>query len=110
MEEKFGRGDIIWVQFNPTRGSEQKGRRPAVVLSPESYNSKSSLMIVVPITRIAKGYPFEVDIKARNVSGVVLTDQIRTIDWRARAVQKVGRVSDEKLRIIGRHLNLLLPT
>ena len=79
------RGDIVWLAFDPQIGSEQAGRRPALVLSPESYNRKVGLALFCPITTKAKGYPFEVilpdSIKA---SGVILSDQIRNLDWKAR--------------------------
>ena len=109
MEEKFGRGDIVWINFSPTQGHEQQGKRPAVVLSPEIYNKKASLMIVAPIANKQKGYAFEVNIELKNISGVVLTDQIRTIDWQARNVQKTGKVSESVMQKISHHLKLLLP-
>ncbi|MFT4283177.1 MAG: endoribonuclease MazF [Candidatus Woesearchaeota archaeon] len=109
MEKKFGRGDIIWIDFSPTKGHEQHGRRPGVVLSPSNYNEKSGLLIVVPITNTQKGYSFEVDFHHEKITGVILTDQIRTIDWKARQVQKAGVVSENVLKQIGHHLKLLLP-
>ena len=109
MEEKFGRGDVVWINFSPTQGHEQQGKRPAVVLSPEIYNKKAGLMIVAPITNKQKGYPFEVNIESKNVSGVVLTDQIRTIDWKARKVKKTGEVSESIMQKISHYLKLLLP-
>jgi mRNA interferase MazF len=79
------RGDIVWLQFDPQAGHEQAGRRPALVISPESYNSMVGLALMCPITSKVKGYPFEVmlpdDLK---VTGVVLADQIKSLDWRAR--------------------------
>ena len=109
MEKKFGRGDIVWIDFSPTKGHEQHSKRPAVVLSPENYNKKSCLIIVAPITNKQKGYPFEVDVDSKNISEVVLTDQIRTIDWQARNVQKAGKVSKNTMNKISHHLRLLLP-
>ena len=109
MEKKFGRGDIIWIDFSPTKGHEQYGKRPGLVLSPRNYNEKSGLLIVVPITNKQKGYPFEVDFHHDEITGVILTDQIRTIDWKARKVQKAGVVSENVLKQIGHHLKLLLP-
>lgn len=72
-------GDIIWVDFNPTVGHEQAGKRPALVLSPSSYNAKTSLLVACAMTSEAKGYPFEVPIPD---GGVVLADQVKCIDWR----------------------------
>ncbi|MBI5879789.1 MAG: endoribonuclease MazF [Chloroflexi bacterium] len=79
------RGDIVWLTFTPQAGHEQAGRRPAVVLSPEPYNRKVGLAILCPITSQRKGYPFEVEIPAGlPVSGVILSDQVKCLDWRAR--------------------------
>ena len=79
------RGDIVWLTFNPQAGHEQSGRRPAIILSPDSYNARVGLALVCPITNQAKGYPFEVSIPSGlSVSGVVLADQIRNLDWQVR--------------------------
>lgn len=79
------RGDAVWLQFNPQAGSEQAGRRPAVVISPEAYNGRVGLMICCPITNQQKGYPFEVALPDDvGVTGVILSDQVKSLDWRAR--------------------------
>lgn len=79
------RGDLLWIEMNPKAGHEQAGRRPALVLSPASYNGKVGLAICCPITNQTKGYPFEVALPARmQASGVVLADQVKRLDWRAR--------------------------
>ena len=79
------RGDAIWIDFIPQTGHEQAGRRPAVVLSPESYNGKTGLAILCPITNQVKGYPFEVAISTGlGVTGVILADQVKSMDWRVR--------------------------
>lgn len=79
------RGDVVWLTFDPQAGHEQAGVRPAVVLSPRTYNERSSLIVVVPVTRQIKGYPFEVVLPADlPVTGAVLSDQIKSVDWRAR--------------------------
>jgi len=79
------RGDLIWLTFHPQAGHEQAGRRPAVVLSAESYNSKVGLALMCPITSQIKGYPFEVAIPdGLKVQGVILSDQARSLDWKAR--------------------------
>jgi mRNA interferase MazF len=81
------RGDVVWVDLNPQAGHGQAGRRPALVLSPASYNGLVGLAIVCPITNQTKGYPFEVDIlPGLPVTGVVLADQVRSLDWRVRKV------------------------
>ncbi|MEZ4682261.1 MAG: endoribonuclease MazF [Caldilineaceae bacterium] len=79
------RGDVVWLQFNPQAGHEQAGHRPAVILSPQSYNEKVGLAIVCPITSQRKGYPFEVILPDHvAVTGVVLADQVKSLDWRIR--------------------------
>ncbi len=79
------RGDIVWLTFNPQAGHEQAGHRPALVLSPEAYNRKVGLALFCPITSQVKGYPFEVQVPpGYAVSGVVLSDQVKSLDWKAR--------------------------
>ncbi len=79
------RGDVIWISLNPQAGHEQAGRRPALVLSPAAYNGRVGLSLLCPITNQAKGYPFEVRIPpGLAVTGVVLADQVKSLDWRAR--------------------------
>lgn len=82
------RGDLVWLEFSPQTGHEQAGRRPAAVLSPKPYNSKVGLLLACPITTQIKGYPFEVPIpEGLPVSGVVLADQIKSLDWRGRRAE-----------------------
>lgn len=79
------RGDVVWLSFTPQSGHEQAGHRPALVLSPEAYNRKVGLALFCPVTSQAKGYPFEVAIPpGLKVAGVVLADQIKSLDWQAR--------------------------
>ena len=91
------RGDLVWINFNPQRGREQANKRPAVVVSPKSYNEKSSLALMCPVTTRVKGYPFEVLLNAGKIVGVVLSDQVRSIDWRARRAAFIQRVNPEIL-------------
>jgi mRNA interferase MazF len=82
------RGDVVWLEFTPQSGHEQAGHRPALVLSPLSYNRKVGLALFCPITTKSKGYPFEVVIPhGFKVNGVILSDQIRSLDWQARRAQ-----------------------
>ena len=84
------RGDVVRIDLNPQAGHEQAGRRPAVVISPASYNGKVGLAVFCPVTSQVKGYPFEVLVPdGLPVSGVVLADQVRTLDWRARKAEFV---------------------
>jgi len=88
------RGDIVWLQFNPQAGHEQAGHRPALVLSPASYNRRSGLMLCCPMTSQRKGYPFEVVIEMdTDRESVVLADQVKSLDWKARKAVKKGTVS-----------------
>lgn len=88
------RGDIVWLDFNPVRGHEQSGRRPALIISSKKYNAKSGLALVCPITSHIKGYPFEVEFKTKAVQGVILADQIRGVDWSERRAEKIGTSSE----------------
>lgn len=82
------RADLVWVTLDPQAGHEQAGRRPALILSPASYNGKVGLAIACPVTRSIKGYPFEVLIPGGlGVTGAVLSDQVKCLDWRARRVE-----------------------
>ena len=89
------RGEAIWISLNPQAGHEQAGRRPGVVLSPASYNGKVGLALCCPITSQVKGYPFEVLLpEGLEVSGVVLSDQMKTLDWRARRAEFICELPD----------------
>jgi len=84
------RGDVVWISLNPQAGHEQAGRRPAVVLSPQNYNGKVGLAILCPITNQIKGYPFEVLIPSGlPISGAILSDQVKCLDWRARNAELI---------------------
>ena len=84
------RGDVVWINLHPQAGHEQGGRRPALVLSPASYNGKVGLALLCPITSQVKGYPFEVALPmGLPVSGVILSDQAKSLDWRARNVERI---------------------
>ena len=106
------RGDVVWLDFTPQAGREQSGRRPALVLSPASYNRKSSLMICCPVTSQVKGYPFEVSVvgpMTSGVTGVVLADHVRSLDWRARSAVKFGFVDPQVTLDVGAMVKLLMP-
>lgn len=99
----------MWLTFDPQAGHEQAGVRPAVVLSPLKYNERSSLIIVVPVTRQIKGYPFEVLLPADlPVTGAVLADQIKSIDWRAREARFICSLSEIVVRAILQRAGVLL--
>ena len=90
------RGGVVWLNFTPQAGHEQAGHRPALVVSPASYNRKTGLMLCCPITSQVKGYPFEVAVEGNaSVSAVILADQVKSLDWRARQAKRKGQVSPE---------------
>ena len=104
-----GRGDIVWIDFTPQKGHEHAGRRPAIVLSPEGYNKKVGLGLFCPITRQEKGYPFEVALPLElSVSGVVLADQIKSLDWVARNATFICRLDERRVLEILRKASILL--
>ena len=103
------RGDVIWITLNPQAGHEQAGRRPALVLSPSSYNGKVGLAILCPVTSQIKGYPFEVTILAGSkVGGVVLADQVKSLDWRFRKAEFVCKLRPETTNEVLDKLGTLL--
>ncbi len=101
-------GDIVWLNFTPQIGHEQAGRRPAVVLSPQAYNSKTGLLVCVPITGQIKGYPFEVLLSCDEVSGAALADQVKSLDWRSRQAQYKGKISTVEMQQIKAKIAALL--
>ena len=102
-------GDIIWITLSPQAGHEQAGRRPAVVLSPGAYNEKTGLAIMCPVTSQVKQYPFEVTIpEDLLVNGVVLSDQVKNLDWRARKSEFACKLPDETIEEVLLKLGLLL--
>lgn len=102
-------GDLIFLDFDPQAGHEQAGRRPALVLSEASYNAKAGLAIVCPITSQIKGYPFEVLIpEASKITGVVLSDQVKSVDWKVRKAKYVGPSPRAVLDKVRRYLGMIL--
>jgi mRNA interferase MazF len=89
-------GDIVWLHFDPQAGHEQAGHRPALVLSPSTYNGKTNLMLCCPMTTQIKGYPFEVRISGDHPSAV-LADQVKSLDWVVRRASRKGMVSFHEL-------------
>jgi mRNA interferase MazF len=91
------RGDFIWVNFTPQTGHEQTGKRPALVLSPKEYNGKTGLLIACPVTSKEKGYPFEVKVNGIKIKGVILSDQVKSLDWKAREASFAETAADPVL-------------
>ena len=105
------RGDIVWLQFDPRVGHEQAGRRPAFVVSPRAYNRKVGLAVFCPVTSKVKGYPFEVPLpEGGKASGAVLSDQLKSLDWRARKATRFDRATEEVVQeVTARILALVDP-
>ena len=105
------RGDLVWLEFTPQAGSEQAGKRPALIMSPKTYNKKVGLALVCPVTSRIKGYPFEVRLPdGLEVGVVVLSDQLKSLDWRARKARLIDRAPAAViLQVTSRILPLLDP-
>ncbi len=102
-------GDVVWITLNPQAGHEQAGRRPAMVLSPQNYNSKVGLAILCPITSQTKDYPFEVILPAGlPVAGAILSDQAKSLDWRARDAKLICTLPTETISEVLQKLSTLL--
>ena len=103
------RGEIVWLRFTPQSGREQAGHRPALVLSPLAYNEKTGLGLFCPITSTIKGYPFEVMLPPTGeITGVVLADQVKSLDWRARRAQFACQASPQVVSEVLGKINALL--
>jgi mRNA interferase MazF len=102
------RGDLIWLDFDPQSGHEQKGKRPALVLSPKEYNEKVGLGIFCPVTNQVKNYPFEVKLENSKITGVVLSDQIKSLDWTQRNASFITKVSDDQIKAVAEKVVLLI--
>jgi mRNA interferase MazF len=100
-------GDIVWLQFDPQAGHEQAGHRPALVLSPAAYNGVRGMMVCCPMTSRIKDYPFEV-VVSRDPPSVVLADQVKSLDWRARKATRKGSVSPAALAEVQARIKVLL--
>lgn len=103
------RGDIVWLNFNPQAGHEQSGRRPALVISPFSYNKKVGLAIFCPVTNQEKDYPFEVKLpKNLKAKGVILSDQVKSLDWHKRNIEFICKISEEILEEVLEKIGTLI--
>jgi mRNA interferase MazF len=103
------RGHAVWLNFTPQQGHERSGRRPAVVVSPSAYNGKAGLALVCPITNQVKDYPFEVKIPpGLSVSGVILSDQVKSLDWHARDAEFICELPTITIKEILQKVSTLL--
>lgn len=105
------RGDVVWLTLDPQAGHEQAGRRPALTISPAVYNGRVGLGLFCPISNAVKGYPFEVPLPAgAGVTGVVLADQLKSLDWRARRASFLARLDPDLVNeVVARILPLIDP-
>lgn len=104
----LNRGDIVWATLGPTRGHEQDGRRPVLILSPEVYNTRTKLAVICPITSHTKRFPFEVAVSTNKTNGVVLVNQVRTIDCRTRDLVFIETINEITLRDVQEKLTALV--
>jgi len=102
------RGDIVWLDFNPQLGHEQRGRRPALTLSFKAYNEKIGLALFCPITSKVKGYPFEVELELKKIKGSVLSDQIKSLDWRERNIEFIEKIGDKKMEEVIEKIEVII--
>ena len=102
------RGDVVWLNFQPQAGSEQSGRRPAIVLSPKKYNQRTQLMICCPISSQIKGYPFEIPFQLHGQPSVILSDHVKSLDWHARQASYVSTIDPDTLQRCIDRLSLLI--
>ena len=102
------RGDIVWLDFNPQLGHEQKERRPALTLSFKAYNEKIGLALFCPITSKVKGYPFEVELELKKIKGSVLSDQIKSLDWRERNIEFIEKIGDKKMEEVIEKIEVII--
>jgi mRNA interferase MazF len=102
-------GEFVWLTFDPQAGREQRGRRPALILSPRSYNRRSDLVLACPITSQIKGYPFEVVLPPESpITGAVLSDQLKSMDWRTRRVKFAAHAPPDVVAEVRERLRPLL--
>ena len=101
-------GDVVWLEFDPQAGHEQAGHRPALVISPASYNGKTGLMVCCPMSTKVKGHPFEVVTQVDGVDSAVLSDQLKSLDWRVRRAKKKAVVSADVLVHVRAKMKALL--
>ncbi len=101
-------GDVVWIEFDPQAGHEQAGHRPALVLSPLQYNRKTGLMVCCPLSSKVKGYPFEVQVEVDGQDCVVLSDQVKSLDWTVRRAKHKGAVAESAMLEVRGRIKALL--
>ncbi len=99
------RGDICWIDFSPSRGHEQEGLRPGLIISSKSFNKRIGLAMVVPITSKKKGYPFEVSFSIEKIKGAIMAYQTRTLDWKDRIHEFILKLPEDVLSEVQSYLH-----
>lgn len=102
------KGDLVWVNFDPIKGHEQGGKRPALVISNDYYNKNSSLLLACPITSKDNKFPFNLEVKTKKIKGYVLVNHIKSIDYKARKVKKIDKISKKSLAEVLELIKLIL--
>ena len=102
------KGDLVWLEFSPQAGHEQKGRRPAICISQKKYNQKTGLALFCPITSHVKGYPFEIVLANHSITGCILSDQVKSLDWTQRNCSFIEKVADEETDSVIENIKLLI--
>lgn len=96
------KGDLVILTFDPSAGHEQQGRRPALIISNDVFNKHVGLAIACPITNTDRKFPFHVNLDSEKLTGFVMTEQIKSIDYKARKVKFVEKVSNEVMdKVLG---------
>jgi mRNA interferase MazF len=103
-----GAQDIIWLEFDPQKGRETQKNRPALIISPKEYNAKVGLSLCLPITSKIKGYPFEVLLQNNKITGAILCDQIRSLDWQARNAEFITKCDDTVFKEVLEKIKVLI--
>lgn len=102
------KGDIVWLNFSPQAGHEQKGKRPAIIVSPVEYNKKTGLAVCCPITSNIKGYPFEVLVDGKKINGAILSDHLKNLDWKAREIKFIEKATSAVLEEVISKISVLI--
>lgn len=102
------KGDLVWLDFDPQAGHEQKGRRPAICVSLQKYNQKTGLALFCPVTSHIKGYPFEIILENHSVNGCILSDQVKNIDWIQRNCSFIEKASDDEIDTVIENIKLMI--
>jgi mRNA interferase MazF len=102
------RGEIVWLDFHPQAGREQRGQRPALTVSFKEYNGKIGLGLFCPITSKITGYPFEVEVAEETIKGCILSDQVKSLDWTVRNIDYIEKLEEEKLNDVITNIGIMM--